>query len=93
MEKIYTMAGDVIEKGYVRTGQGKILAVDDMDGYEQVRTEEALLGNGKSLKNEEVLDVKGAWVLPGLIEAHAHIGITEEKEELPGMTAMRPPIR
>ncbi|MEE0421691.1 MAG: amidohydrolase family protein [Lachnospiraceae bacterium] len=82
--KIYTMAGDVIEKGYVRTGQGKILAVDDMDGYEQVRTEEALLGNGKSLKNEEVLDVKGAWVLPGLIEAHAHIGITEEKEGATG---------
>lgn len=82
--KIYTMAGDVIEKGYVRTGQGKILAVDDMEGYEQVRTEEALLGNGNSLKNEEVLDVKGAWVLPGLIEAHAHIGITEEKEGTTG---------
>ena len=28
---------------------------------------------------EAVLDVHGAWVLPGLIEAHAHIGLTEEK--------------
>ena len=33
----------------------------------------------KRQKGEEVLDVDGAWVLPGLIEAHAHIGISEEK--------------
>ena len=26
-----------------------------------------------------MLDVHGAWVLPGLIESHTHIGITEEK--------------
>ena len=28
---------------------------------------------------EEVLDVGGAWVLPGIIESHCHIGISEEK--------------
>ncbi len=27
-----------------------------------------------------VLDAKGAWVLPGLIDAHSHIGIFEEKK-------------
>lgn len=33
---------------------------------------------------EEILDVHGAWVLPGLIEAHAHIGLTEEKSGIIG---------
>ncbi len=31
-------------------------------------------------KDNIVLDVKGAWVLPGLIDAHSHIGIFEEKK-------------
>ncbi|MBR0025797.1 MAG: amidohydrolase [Clostridia bacterium] len=32
----------------------------------------------------EVYDAKGGWVLPGLIEAHCHIGITEEKSGTAG---------
>ncbi len=55
-----------IERGYVRI-KGKVI--------EEV-------GNMSSLApsdDEEILDVKGAWVLPGIIEAHCHIGITEEK--------------
>lgn len=55
-----------IERGYVRI-QGNVI-VD--------------VGNMSSLApsdDEEILDVKGAWVMPGLIEAHCHIGITEEK--------------
>lgn len=64
--KIFSMEGEIIECGYVRT-KGKIIEeVGDMSFY-------------KEMKEEEVLNVKGAWVLPGLIEAHAHIGITEEK--------------
>lgn len=31
-----------------------------------------------------VIDAKGAWVLPGLIEAHCHIGISEEKTGVVG---------
>lgn len=64
--KIFTMEDRTIERGYVRT-KGKFI--------EEV-------GNMSSLApsdDEQILDVKGAWVLPGLIEAHAHIGITEEK--------------
>ena len=39
----------------------------------------------ESIQTEEnndgiILDVKGAWVLPGLIDAHSHIGIFEEKK-------------
>lgn len=30
-------------------------------------------------EKQPVLDVHGAWVLPGLIDAHCHVGITEEK--------------
>lgn len=30
--------------------------------------------------DDTVLDVNGAWVLPGLIDAHSHIGIFEEKK-------------
>ncbi len=60
------MEGKTIERGYVRT-KGKII--------EEV-------GNMSSLApsdDEHILDVKGAWVMPGIIEAHCHIGITEEK--------------
>ena len=55
-----------IERGYVRI-KGKVI--------EEV-------GNMSSLApsdDEQILDVKGAWVQPGIIEAHCHIGITEEK--------------
>lgn len=64
--KIFTMEGKTIECGYVRT-KGKII--------EEV-------GNMSSLApsdDEQILDVRGAWVMPGIIEAHCHIGITEEK--------------
>lgn len=30
-------------------------------------------------ENQPILDVNGAWVMPGLIDAHCHVGITEEK--------------
>ncbi len=30
--------------------------------------------------DDVILEVKGAWVLPGLIDAHSHIGIFEEKK-------------
>lgn len=64
--KIYTMEGDVIERGYVRTKGSVIEEIGEMS---------SLINR----EGEEQIDVSGAWVLPGLIEAHAHIGITEEK--------------
>ncbi len=64
--KLYTMEGQIIENGFVRTRKSKIEELGAMDTY-------------KKKEGEQVLDVQGAWVLPGLIEAHAHIGITEEK--------------
>lgn len=65
--KILTMEEDVIECGYVRIKGKLIEEVGAMDALKNIE------------KNENVLDVAGAWVMPGLIESHAHIGITEEK--------------
>ena len=65
--KIFTMTGKPADCGYIRT-EGKVIT--------EVGTMSSL---DKRQKGEEVLDVDGAWVLPGLIEAHAHIGISEEK--------------
>ena len=65
--KIFPMQGENIECGYVRTKGKFIEEVGDMSSLKIQENE------------EQVLDVHGAWVLPGLIEAHAHVGITEEK--------------
>ena len=70
--RIYTMEGPVIERGYVKTNGKKIESTGRM---------EELPGQ---VEEERILDVDGAWVMPGLIEAHAHIGITEEKTGLIG---------
>lgn len=32
----------------------------------------------------EVIDARGMWVLPGFIDAHSHIGLSEEKTGVPG---------
>ncbi len=64
--KIFTMESEMIEDGFIRT-EGKIIKeVGEMSLYH-------------IMESEKVLDVHGAWVLPGLIDAHTHIGITEEK--------------
>ncbi len=65
--KIFTMEDRIIENGYVRVEGKHIAEVDEMAVFESKKDD------------GEILDVQGAWVLPGLIEAHSHIGITEEK--------------
>ncbi len=71
--RIYTMEErGIIERGYVRIN-GKYI--------EEVGKMENLRSNGRT---EEILDVGGAWVLPGIIESHCHIGISEEKIGLIG---------
>lgn len=69
--KIMTMAGVVLENGCVLINQGKIKDI------------------GKAIKVEDdvelqVIDAKGNWVMPGIIESHCHIGITEEKKGFEG---------
>ncbi len=62
--KIYTITNGVIDEGTILIEDGKIKSV------------------GKSVKvpeGAEVIDAKGKVVMPGLVEAHCHIGIWEEK--------------
>ncbi len=65
--KIFTMNDKVIENGCVQIKNGKICHIYDkpLSCYDI---------------DEEILDAKGLWVMPGIIEAHCHIGITEEKK-------------
>lgn len=65
--RILTMEDKIYECGYIRIRGEIIEEVGDMNDYKPQN------------KSNRVLDVKKAWVMPGLIESHAHIGITEEK--------------
>lgn len=61
---ILTMEEENFPNGYVHTINDKIESVGDMAKLDS-----------RLLKNEKVLDVKGDLVLPGLIDAHCHIGM------------------
>lgn len=65
--KIKTMNGPVIENGFVRTHGKLIQEIGDMKDL-------------KSSSDDVVLDVSGSLVMPGIIDAHSHIGIMEEKK-------------
>lgn len=69
--KIMTMAGYIHENGSILLEDGKIQAVGNIQVDE--RKEDLL-----------VIDARGGWVMPGLIEAHCHMGITEEKKGMEG---------
>lgn len=89
---IHTMAGDTIERGYIKIEGKKIAGVGRMKELEDTDFKSEKVNSGQktgNCKSEEILDVKGAWVMPGIIEAHCHVGITEEKTELQEMTATR----
>lgn len=66
-----TMAGYIHENGSILLEDGKIQAVGNIQVDE--RKEDLL-----------VIDAGGGWVMPGLIEAHCHMGITEEKKGMEG---------
>ena len=67
---IKTMAEQDYADGYVQITDGKIAAVGDMKDC--------------PAPDGEVLDVQGNLVMPGIIEAHCHMGITEEKKGMEG---------
>ena len=60
---IFTMAGDIIEKGSILIKDGKILEV----GKDLVAPLDA-----------KVIDAGGRMVVPGFIDAHCHLGMWEE---------------
>lgn len=79
--KVMTMDGSTFESGYVLIKDKKIFKVGS-------KIDE------KKYKITETINAEGLWVLPGLIEAHCHIGITEEKKGFEGedCNEMKEPI-
>ncbi|NLG92758.1 MAG: amidohydrolase [Clostridiales bacterium] len=62
--KIHTMAGNTIDNGWIHIKENKIAAIGShLD---------------KPVTDEEVLDVHGAGVYPGFIDAHTHLGMWED---------------
>ena len=62
---VLPITGEPIEGGTVLVRDGKIAAV----------------GRGVDVPSGvDVVDATGSWVLPGLIEAHGHVGVHEEAE-------------
>ncbi len=61
---LLTMEGERFEKGYVDIQNGKIAAFGSMDSAAEY--------------TGEVLDAEGGYIMPGIVDAHTHIGISEE---------------
>ncbi|MCM1386229.1 MAG: amidohydrolase [Bacillus sp. (in: Bacteria)] len=70
--EIMTMAQAYYQDGFLQIQDGKITAIGDM--------KDCPVKKGDS----GVLDAKGNLVLPGIVEAHCHMGITEEKKGMEG---------
>ena len=68
--KVLTMAGISYDNGYVLIDEGKIIKVTG--DYKEI---EDLL---KDKENTEMIDAEGKYVLPGLIDAHCHVGMWED---------------
>jgi imidazolonepropionase-like amidohydrolase len=66
--KIITMTDIDYDNGYVLVDDGKIIAVG-----QNISEIESLMR-----ENTEIIDACGGYVLPGLIDAHCHIGICED---------------
>jgi len=67
--KIYTMSDNSqsgtlkYDNGYILVKDGKIAAVGPMD---------------ECPEDNEIIDAKGRFILPGLVDAHTHVGILED---------------
>ncbi|MDE7283560.1 MAG: amidohydrolase [Lachnospiraceae bacterium] len=69
---IRTMAGDEYKDGFLQINHGKISAVGNMEDCPVNKND------------SNVIDAKSNLVMPGIIEAHCHMGITEEKKGMEG---------
>lgn len=82
---IKTMAGEDFADGFVQIADGKIVAVGSMADCPQAGERNGFDAVDECGSTQEgVLDVQGGWVMPGIIEAHCHMGITEEKKGMEG---------
>ena len=61
---IHTMANECYESGMILIENGKIKAIGNSVEHENI-------------ENLEVIDAKGKFLMPGLIDAHTHLGMFE----------------
>lgn len=61
--KLYTMAGKVYEKGSILVEGGKIAEIGE---------------NIEAPEGAEIIDAEGRLVMPGMIDAHCHLGMWED---------------
>lgn len=64
--KVLTMSGKDYENGFVTVKEGKIADVGDMASMPEPKDEDT------------VIDAKGMILMPGLVDAHSHIGMVED---------------
>ncbi len=62
--RLLTMEEEIVENGWILTKDGRIAALGKMSGCPN--------------KAEVIVDAAGGWLLPGLIDAHSHIGLYED---------------
>lgn len=74
--KVITMEDEVWEKGYVCIENDKIKDLGPM--------KEGAPFPLQAGENLQIINANGCIVMPGLIEAHCHMGITEEKKGMEG---------
>ena len=70
---IKTMVGPDIPYGYLRISDGKISQIGSLAPGETIPDQ-----------GEQVLSFPPGIIMPGIIEAHCHMGITEEKKGMEG---------
>lgn len=63
--KIYTMAGSVVDNGWVQVNGGEIADVGNMD-------------QPPESSSQTIIDAKGKWLFPGFVDAHTHLGMWED---------------
>lgn len=66
--KIYTMAGKIIDNGYIASNDGKIIEVGE--SFEASALTKA--------DGFEIIDAGGGLVFPGFIDGHCHVGMWED---------------
>lgn len=65
--KIFTMGEKDFEKGDILIEDGKIVKIAEEINLEEINQDD-----------KYIIDAKGAWVIPGMIDAHCHLGLIEE---------------
>lgn len=76
---IKTMEENEYSDGYLKIDQGRITAIGNMSDIQECDLESMKADSGT-----QVIDAKGNLVMPGIIESHCHMGITEEKKGMEG---------